>query len=200
MEINSETPQTRWVNRAVEILRDGGVLVYPTDSRYGLGCDIFHKKAMERIYQIQKKDKHHPMSFIFPDLKNMSLYVHIDTKNYKILKRCLPGPYTFILEATREIPKIMLTKRRTVGIRIPDNPIVKALVEKLDNPILNSSVGDEDDFWINDPEQIEQHIGHAVDLILDGGAIISEPSTVIDLTGEEPALIRQGKGDPALIY
>jgi len=200
VEINTENPQMRWINRACDILKEGGIIVYPTDSRYGLGCDIFNKKAIERIYRIKEKDKHHPMSFIFPDLKNMSLYVHIDTGSYKILKRCLPGPYTFILRATREIPKIMLTKRRTVGIRIPDNPIVQALVDALDNPILNSSVGAEEELWVNDPEQIEEHIGHAVDLILDGGIIISEPSTVIDLTEETPVVIRKGKGDPALVY
>ena len=200
VSVNPENPQLRWISRAAEILREGGVLVYPTDSRYGLGCDIFHKKAMERINQIKKRDKHHPMSIIFPDLKNMSKYVHIDTANYKILRRCLPGPFTFILEATREIPKLMLTNRRTVGIRIPDQPIIRALVEELDNPVINSSVGDNSDLWGNDPEMIEEKIGHAVDMILDGGIILSAPSTVVDLTGSVPELIREGKGDPGLVY
>ncbi len=182
------------------MLREGGVLVYPTDSRYGLGCDIFHKKAMERIYRLKRKDFHHPLSLIFPDLKNMSRYVHISNRNYKILKRCLPGAYTFILEATREIPKIMLTKRRTVGIRIPDEPVVQQLTSALDNPVVNSSVTSEAEELMNDAEVIEDTIGHAVDLILDGGIIISEPSTVFDLTGEEPVLIREGKGDISLVY
>lgn len=200
VQINRDNPQTRWVNRAVEMLREGGVLVYPTDSRYGLGCDIFHKKAMERIYRLKRKDFHHPLSLIFPDLKNMSRYVHISNRNYKILKRCLPGAYTFILEATREIPKIMLTKRRTVGIRIPDEPVVQQLTSALDNPVVNSSVTSEAEELMNDAEVIEDTIGHAVDLILDGGIIISEPSTVFDLTGEEPVLIREGKGDISLVY
>jgi len=112
----------------------------------------------------------------------------------------LPGPFTFILEATREIPKLMLTNRRTVGIRIPDQPIIRALVEELDNPVINSSVGDNSDLWGNDPEMIEEKIGHAVDMILDGGIILSEPSTVVDLTGNVPELIREGKGDPGLVY
>lgn len=200
VEINRENPQLRWISRAVEILKDGGVLVYPTDSRYGLGCDIFQKRAMERIYRLKKKDFHHPLSLIFPDLKNLSRYVHISNPNYKILKRCLPGPFTFILEATREIPKIMLTKRRTLGIRIPDEPIVLQLTSALENPIVNSSVTSESDELMNDAEVIESKIGHAVDMILDGGTIISEPSTIIDLTGEEPVLVRQGKGDISLVF
>lgn len=200
MEINSDNPQIRWIKLAVALFREGGLIVYPTDSYYGLGCDIFKKKAIERIYRLKKRDFQHPLSFIFPDLKNMSHYVHIDNRSYKILKRCLPGPYTFILEATREIPNIMQTKRRTVGIRIPDNSIVQALVQSLNNPIINSSVGSDSDVMMNDPEFIEEELGHAVDLILDGGIIISEPSTVFDLTGDEPELIREGKGDPSLVY
>jgi tRNA threonylcarbamoyl adenosine modification protein (Sua5/YciO/YrdC/YwlC family) len=200
VQINWQNPQVRWINRAVEILHNGGLVAYPTDSRYGLGCDIFQKGAIERIYQIKKFDYQHPFSLIFPDLKNLSHFAHIDTPKYKILKRCLPGPYTFILDATREIPKVMLNKRRTIGIRIPDSPIVLALTRALQNPIVNSSVPSEDELELNDPEKIEKVIGHAVDIILDGGVIISEPSTVFDLTGTEPILIRQGKGDPSLVY
>ena len=184
----------------MEILKEGGLVVYPTDSRYGLGCDIFNKSAIERIYKLKKRDYQHPLSFIFPDLKNLSRYAHISTPNYKILKKCLPGPYTFILEATREIPKIMLSKRQTLGIRIPDEPIVMALVDELNNPLLNSSVPSNSNIEMNDPEVIEEHLGYAVDIILDGGIIISEPSTVYDLTESEPALIRQGKGDLSSVY
>ena len=199
VEINPEHPQMRWINRAADMLREGGLLIYPTDSRYGLGCDIFQKKAMERILRLKGKSKHHPLSFIFPDMRNMSQFVHITNRDFKILKRCLPGPYTFILNATREIPKIMLTNRRTVGIRIPDEQIVNALTTTLENPIINSSVTFEEE-ELNDPIEIEEHLGHAVDMILDGGIIISEPSTVIDLTGDEPVLLREGKGDPAQVY
>lgn len=200
VSVNRENPQMRWINRAVEILKGGGLVVYPTDSRYGLGCDIFRKNAIERIYKLKKRDYHHPASFLFPDLKNLSHYVHISTPNYKILKRCLPGPYTFILEATREIPKIMLTKRRTLGIRIPDDPVVKALTSQLQNPILNSSVPSNSNEEMDDPEEIEGQYGHMVDLILDAGIIFSEPSTVFDLTGDEPFLVREGKGDISLVY
>jgi len=200
VSINRDNPQMRWINHAVEILKEGGVVVYPTDSGYGLGCDIFHKDAIARIYKLKKRDYHYPLSSIFPDLKNLSHFVHISTPNYKILKRCLPGPYTFILEATREIPKIMLTKRRTLGIRTPDDPIVRALTTKLKNPILNSSVPSNSDTEMNDPEEIEEHFGNMVDLILDCGIIIAEPSTVFDLTGDEPRLVREGKGDLSLVY
>ena len=200
ISINRQNPQMRLIRIAVEILKEGGLVVYPTDSRYGLGCDILHKSAIERIYKLKKRDYQHPLSFIFPDLKNLSRYAHISTPNYKILKKCLPGPYTFILEATREIPKIMLSKRRTLGIRIPDEPIVMALVNELNNPLLNSSVPSNSNIEMNDPEEIEEHLGYAVDIILDGGIIISEPSTVYDLTESEPALIRQGKGDLSSVY
>jgi tRNA threonylcarbamoyl adenosine modification protein (Sua5/YciO/YrdC/YwlC family) len=200
VEINRINPPVRWIKAAVEILQAGGVIVYPTDSRYGLGCDIFQKNAVERIYQLKKRDFRHPLSFIFPDLKNLSKYANISTPKYKILKRCLPGPFTFILEATHEIPKITLAKQRTLGIRIPDDPVVLTLTSALNNPILNSSVPTNSEEEPNNPEKIEEHIGHAVDLILDVGIIISEPSTVVDLTGEEPVIVRAGKGDTALIY
>lgn len=200
IEIHPLNPQPRWIARTVEIIRSGGLVIYPTDSRYGLGCDVFNKNAIEKIYHIKKRDYHYPLSLIFPDLRNLSQFAQISTPNYKILKRCLPGPYTFILEATREIPKIMLTKRRTIGIRIPDAAIINAISQELNTPLLNSSVASDDDRELNDPEEIEEKLGHCVDLILDGGIIISEPSTVFDLTGEEPLLVRQGKGDIGLVY
>ena len=200
VEIHPENPEMRWINRSVEIIRNGGLVVYPTDSRYGLGCDVFNKSSIEKLYKLIKRDHHHPLSFIFPDLKNLSHFAHISTPNYKILKRCLPGPYTFILEATREIPKMMLTKRRKLGIRIPDHNIMNTLTAALDSPLLNSSVPSSDNLEMNNPEQIEEELGHAVDMILDGGIIISEPSTVFDLTADEPELIREGKGDPWKVY
>jgi len=200
VEIIRANPQLRWINRTVEIIRGGGLVIYPTDSRYGLGCDVFNKNAIERLYRLIERDHHHPLSFIFPDLKNLSQFAHISTPNYKILKRCLPGPYTFILEATRELPKMMLTNRRTIGIRIPDDPIVTALTSALQSPLLNASVPSEDEMEMNDPETIEEAMGNMVDIILDGGILISEPSTVYDLTGEAPVLIRAGKGEVSLVY
>ena len=200
IEINQENPQLRWINCAADILREGGIVVYPTDTNYGIGCDIYSKKATEKILQLKKQDKHHLFSFIFSDLKYMAKFVNIDTPSFKILKRCLPGAYTFILEATREIPKIALTKRRTVGVRVPDNNIVLSLVTELGNPIRNSSVGSDDEAFRNDPDEIEEEIGHAVDLILDGGILVSQPSSVIDLTCDPPEIIREGLGDISLVY
>lgn len=200
VEVHPDNPQLRWINHAVDIIKDGGLVVYPTDSRYGLGCDVFNKSTIEKLYKLIKRDHHHPLSFIFPDLKNLAHFAHVSTPNYKTLKRCLPGPYTFILEATRELPKIMLTKRRTLGIRIPDHKIVSALTTTLERPLLNTSVPSPSHLEMSDPAQIEEEFGHAVDLILDGGIIISEPSTVFDLTGGEPELIREGKGDPWVVY
>ncbi|MBC8204477.1 threonylcarbamoyl-AMP synthase [bacterium] len=199
VKVHPQNPQMRWINFAAELLKNGGVVAYPTDTRYGVGCDILQKKAIERIYRIKKHDVHHPLSFIFPDLKRLSEYVNISTPNYKILRRCLPGPFTFILEATRLIPKIMLTNRKTVGVRIPEDPIINALTTSLEGPILNSSVSGNPMFEMNDPEVIEDEIGHQIDFILDGGIIISEPSTVVDLTGGEPVVIREGKGDISLL-
>lgn len=200
VQINRENPQERWISRTVDIIRAGGLVIYPTDSRYGLGCDVFNKSAIEKLYRIIKRDYKHPLSFIFPDLKNLAQFAHVSTPNYKILKRCLPGPYTFILEGTRELPKMMLTKRRTLGIRIPDDPIVSAITSTLESPLLNSSVPSDTEMEMSDPEEMEEKLGHAVDIILDGGIIISEPSTVYDLTGDDPVLLRAGKGDPSLVY
>lgn len=200
IEVHPDNPQLRWINYAVEIIKDGGLVVYPTDSRYGLGCDVFNKASIEKLYRLIERDHHHPLSFIFPDLKNLAHFAQVSTPNYKILRRCLPGPYTFILEATREIPKMMLTNRRTLGIRIPDHPIVNALTAALEGPLLNTSVPSPSHLEMSNPEEIEEEIGHAVDIILDGGIIISQPSTVFDLTGDEPELIREGKGDPGDVY
>ncbi|MBN1349785.1 threonylcarbamoyl-AMP synthase [candidate division KSB1 bacterium] len=196
LSINPENPQQRLVDQAVSILQDGGIIAYPTDTIYGIGCDIFNKKAIARIYQIKQKDKSTPLSFICPDLKDISKYAHISNADYKIMRRFFPGPYTFILRGTRLVPKLMLTKRRTVGIRVPDNRICLMLLQTFGNPIVTTSAtipGDDD--ILNDPIDIDEKLGKMIDLIIDGGISGFLASTVVDLTSEPPQVLRAGKGE-----
>lgn len=179
---------------AAEVLRDGGLIVYPTDSIYGLGCDLFNKRAIEKIYQIKGNDKRKYLSFICPDLKGISRYAFVSNAAYKIMRHLLPGPYTFILNATREVPKVLLEKRKTVGIRVPDHPVCQALLTQFGNPIISTSASLPDQEFISDPDEIETTFSKRVDLFLDAGPGSLMPSTVIDLTQEEPVLVRLGKG------
>jgi tRNA threonylcarbamoyl adenosine modification protein (Sua5/YciO/YrdC/YwlC family) len=188
-------PSLRAIHMAVDVLERGGVIIYPTDTIYGLGCDLFNKHAIERVYRIKGLSKFHPLSFVCADLKDLSRYARVGTPEYKILRRHLPGPYTFVLEATREVPRMMLTKRRTVGIRVPDNQVSQKLVEELGRPIISTSVPAKKVEFPNDPDFIEEALGKEVNLILDGGILVQGASTVIDLTGEQPQVIRQGSGD-----
>lgn len=199
VEIHPENPSPRTIRKAVDILEKGGVIIYPTDTIYGLGCDLFNKKAIERIYRIKQLSKFHPMSFVCADLKHLSHYARADTPTYKIMKRYLPGPYTFILVATPEVPRMMLTKRRTVGIRIPDHNVPKRLVEALGRPIISTSVPAGKVEFPNDPDFIDEALGRQVDLILDAGILVQGASTVIDLTGATPQVLRAGSGDVSWI-
>jgi tRNA threonylcarbamoyl adenosine modification protein (Sua5/YciO/YrdC/YwlC family) len=194
LQINTNHPQPRHISKIVDILRNDGVIIYPTDTVYGLGCDIKSKKALERVRRIKKLDNKSPLSFVFSDLKTISHYAQVSDPDYKILRRYLPGPYTFVLRATRLVPRIVLTKRNEVGIRIPDNKICQALVNELGNPILSSSVRLPDDQLLDDPKQIDQIYKGQVDLVIDGGVFLPEPSSVISLL-EGPEVIRIGKGD-----
>ena len=200
VEINPDHPNLRIVKRAVEILKEGGIISYPTDTIYGLGANIKVKSAVERIYQIKKISNYKLLSFICLDIKDISNYAYISNQSYKIMKRCIPGPFTFILPATSKTPKLLNQKRGTVGIRIPKSELCRQLVELLGIPIISTSVPAGKDEVLNDPLEIEQRIGDQLDLILDGGLIISEPSTIVDLTADEPAIVRKGKGDAGLIY
>lgn len=194
-QVYPDTPHRRVVLKAVEIIKKGGVIVYPTDTVYGLGCDLYNKKALDRIVQIKKLQSKKPLSFILPDLKNISHYAHVPDHAYKVMKRVTPGAYTFILTATKEVPKLMLQKRKTVGIRIPDTPLALQIIEELGNPILSTSVPlGEDDFY-TDPDEIFASYGNQLDLILDAGITYNNPSTIIDFTGDEPEIIREGSGD-----
>jgi tRNA threonylcarbamoyl adenosine modification protein (Sua5/YciO/YrdC/YwlC family) len=193
--INSQNPQLRLVRKAVEILKSGGLIIYPTDTVYGLGCDLFNKRGIEKIYEIQNRDRKQPLSFICADLKDISRYARVSDDAYKIMRRLLPGPYTFILEASRLVPKIILPKRQTTGIRVPDNRICQALLAEMGSPIISTSVKDKAGELLSDPRIIEEQFGKRVDMIIDGGIIAAEPSSVISLLAEGVEVIRAGKGD-----
>jgi|UniRef100_A0A7C4AQL1 tRNA threonylcarbamoyl adenosine modification protein (Sua5/YciO/YrdC/YwlC family) len=195
LEINPLHPQPRLIKRVADVLRSDGVIVYPTDTVYGLGCDINSKKALERVRRIKKIDNKRHLSFVFADLKTIAHYAQVDDNSYRILKRYLPGPYTFVLKATRLVPRIVLTKRNEVGIRIPDNRICQALVQELGNPILSSSVRLPDDQLLDHPREIEALYKGQVDLVVDGGIFLPEPSSIISLLEDVPQVMRVGKGD-----
>lgn len=183
------------IDMVVEILKRGGVIAYPTDTLYGIGCDIMNKKAIERIYQIKQWPKNKPFSFICSDLKNISQYAKVSNYAYKTMRRLLPGPYTFVLDGSNQVPKMMLTKRKTAGIRVPDNPICHALIATLGNPIISTSASTPDGELFNEPWLIEEHFGRQLDLVIDGGPVSGEPSSVISLLGDEPQILREGSGD-----
>lgn len=201
VKIYNDNPNESAIKKVVEVLRNGGVIIYPTDTVYGLGCDITNTKALERVAKLKgiKLEKAN-LSFICFDLSHISDYVkQIDTATFKLLKRTLPGPYTFILPGNNDLPKVFKNKK-TVGIRVPDNNIIRALVNELGNPIISTSIHDEDEVleYSTDPELIFEKWQHHVDLIIDGGYGANIPSTVIDLSGNEPVIIREGKGDCAI--
>jgi tRNA threonylcarbamoyl adenosine modification protein (Sua5/YciO/YrdC/YwlC family) len=194
LAINRDNPQMRLIRKAVDMLRQGSVIVYPTDTVYGLGCDLFNKKGIEKIYEIKRRSKKQPLSFVCADLKDISHYALVSNFAYKVLRRYLPGPFTFILEASRQVPKILLQKRTTVGIRVPDNLICATLVRELGNPIINTSAKIAEDEILSDPAEIEKKMKQ-VDLVIDGGILVSEKSSVISLVDDVPRILRAGKGD-----
>jgi tRNA threonylcarbamoyl adenosine modification protein (Sua5/YciO/YrdC/YwlC family) len=198
LTINPKNPQVRLVRKVVDVLEQGGVIGYPTDTIYGVGCDLFNPEAIQKIHRLKKMQGKKPLSFICSDLKDISLYAFVSNYAYKIMKRVLPGPYTFILKATKLVPKIAQTKQKTVGIRIPDNRICLALVKELGHPIINTSVNKPDEGLYNDPAEIEDRFGKRLDLVIDGGVIVADHSSIIDLTGDFPKVIRVGKGDVSL--
>ena len=202
IKLYNENPNEKDISRVVEVLRRGGLIIYPTDTVYGLGCDITNTKALEKIARIKgvKLEKAN-FSFVCSDLKNLSDYVkQIDTSTFKLLKRTLPGPYTFIMQGNNNLPKDF-KKKKTVGIRVPDNLIARTIVEKLGNPIVSTSIYDEDDVieYTTDPELIFEKWQNKVDLVIDGGYGYNVASTVIDLSGDAPKVLREGKGDISII-
>ena len=188
LSINPENPQKRLIAKVVEALDQGGVIIYPTDTFYGIGCDLFNKKPIRRVYQLKKRPLSKPFSFICADLKDISLYAQVSNNAYRIMKRTLPGPYTFVLEGTRLVPKLMLTSRKTVGIRVPKNKICLSIVKQLGRPIISTSINSKD------PSIIHDEYVSLVDMVIDGGVISYEPSTVISLVDDNPEVIRKGKG------
>lgn len=197
-KIYPQNPNPQEIDRVVEILRNGGGIIYPTDTVYGLGCDITKGKAIDRIAQIKGIDPEKTrFSFIVNDLSHLSDYTKpINNQVYKLMKRNLPGPFTFILEANNNVPKILKSKKKTVGIRIPDNSIIQEIVRVLGNPILTTSVHSGDTIldYTTDPELIHEEMGHRVDLVIDGGFGNNVPSTIVDCTGSEIEIIREGLG------
>jgi tRNA threonylcarbamoyl adenosine modification protein (Sua5/YciO/YrdC/YwlC family) len=199
LEIHPINPEVRKINHVIEVLNKGGIIVYPTDTIYGIGCDLMNRRSVERLCQILEiKPQKLDLSFICNDLSHISEYVkRIDTPVFKMLKNMLPGPYTFIFESSSSVPKILNVNKKTVGIRIPDHNIPREIVKILGNPLITSSIKDDDKIkeYTTDPEEIFQDFKHKVDLVINGGPGGNIPSTVIDLTEHEPRLIRQGLGE-----
>jgi tRNA threonylcarbamoyl adenosine modification protein (Sua5/YciO/YrdC/YwlC family) len=192
--INPTNPQERLIANVVDCLKSGGIIAFPTDTFYGIGCDILNKKAIEKVYQLKKRDKDKPFSFICSDLKHISDFAKVSNYGYRTLKRCLPGPYTFILEGSKLVPKIMLTKRKTAGIRVPDNPICMAIIQALGNPIISTSATRIDDEPISDAWQIDEAYYSQIDMVIDGGPVPNLPSSVVSLIDDVPIIIREGAG------
>jgi len=191
---NSVNPQRRHIARVVEVLEQGGLASYPTDSTYGIGCDLLNKRAIEKIYSLKKKERHKPVSVLCSDLKDVSKYAVVSNSAYRILRRMLPGPYTFVLPATLLVPKIMLTPRKTIGIRVPDSAIVRSIVEALGRPLISASATREDGSILNDPQEIERRFRGSIDVVI-AADCPGEASSIIDLTTDEPNVIRAGRGD-----
>ena len=196
-QIHPENPQKRLLRQAVDIVRNGGVVVYPTDSSYAIGCLLDDKAAMERIQRIRQLNDKHNFTLVCRDLSEISYYAQVDNINYRLLKTLTPGAYTFILKATREVPRrLQNPKRKTIGIRIPDHVVAQAFLAELEQPLVSSTlILPDEELPMTDPYQIRVYLEHQVDLIMDGGFCGHDPTTVIDLTGERPEILRQGKGD-----
>ena len=197
IDIHPENPQPRLVAAIVQVIRQGGLIAYPTDSSYAFGCHIGDKRAMDRIRRIRRTDKHHNFTLVCSDLSEISVYARVDNWAYRMLKSMTPGPYTFILQATREVPKrLQHPRRRTIGLRVPDHPLVRAMLDLLGEPIMSSTLSlPGDDLPMTDPEEILQRIGHQIDAVIDAGPVGIEPTSVIDFSSGNPEVLRVGRGD-----
>lgn len=197
LEIHSQNPQSRLIQQAVDVVREGGVLVYPTDSGYALGCHLGDKDAVDRIRAIRHLDDKHNLTLVCRDLSEIATYAQVDNQVYRLLKSLTPGPYTFILDATREVPRrLQHPKRKTIGIRVPSHPIVDALLEILDEPLISTTLQmPDEDTPLTDPQEIKERLRQQVDAIIDGGTGAAVPTTVVDLTGPAPVVLRYGAGD-----
>lgn len=193
--INHQNPQPRLITQMVDTLKGGGIIAYPTDTTYGIGCSIFNKKGIERIYLLKQREKKKPFSFICSDLSEVARYAKVSNYAFKILKRHLPGPYTFVLDATSIVPDLLVTKQKTVGIRIPDNRICLALVKELGHPIITTSANLSGEEPIGDPYLVELNMGKQLDAVVDGGILSADVSSVVSLIGDSPQVLRHGVGD-----
>ncbi len=193
LAINPDHPEPRKIRRAVDVLESGGVIAYPTDTVYGLGCDLTNKHAIERLYAIKRMDRSHPLAFVCPDLSDIAKYALVDNQVYRVLRRFLPGPYTFILPATREVPKLVQMKRKNVGIRVPACEAARALARELGRPIISSTAARTGEEPMVDPREIDDEF-HGLALVLDAGGGGLVPTTVIDLTTSPPEVVREGAG------
>jgi len=195
LSVDPQHLRGRLIHRATEALEAGGVIVYPTDTVYGLGCDITNKAAIERIQRLKGRDAKKPMSFVCADVADISTYAHVSKFAFRLLQRLLPGPFTFILPATKETPRVLRSKQRTVGVRIPDHPVSRAIVSELGHPLLSTSANRSAEDVLTDPVELESELGPQVDLILECGILPVQPSTVVSLIDDEIQVLRQGKGD-----
>ncbi|MDX7998355.1 threonylcarbamoyl-AMP synthase [Xenorhabdus sp. Reich] len=195
--IHPDNPQTRLIDQSVEVLKKGGVVIYPTDSGYAIGCCLENKDAMTRICRIRQLEGRHNFTLMCRDLTEISTYAHVDNQAFRLIKNNTPGNYTFILQATKEVPRrLMNEKRKTIGLRVPSNPIALELLEKMGEPLMSCSlILPGNDFAESDPEEIKDTLGKQVDLIIHGGYLGQQPTTVVDLTGDSPVIFREGEGD-----
>jgi tRNA threonylcarbamoyl adenosine modification protein (Sua5/YciO/YrdC/YwlC family) len=194
VEVDAQHPQPRHVERAAQILEAGGLIAYPTDTYYGIGCDLQSKKGIDRLYALKDRDRRKPFAFLCPDLSDVSNYALVSNFAYRTMKQLTPGPFTFVLEATRLVPQMMQNKQRQVGIRVPQAPLMLAIAAKLGRPIVTTSATADDGHVLIDAKDIKDELGNRLDLILDGGVQPNEPSTVVSLIGDQIEILRQGKG------
>ncbi len=194
LEIDFEHPNPRHLRRAVDLLEAGGLIAYPTDTYFGIGCDLTSRKAIDKLYALKGRDRRKPLAFLCPDLSDVAKYAQVTNFAYRTMKQLTPGAFTFILNATRQVPDIMQTKQKQVGIRVPDSEVARALARELGRPIVTTSATDRDGNVLVDAKDIKDELGHALDLILDSGVLQNEPSTVISLLQDQIEVLREGKG------
>ncbi len=196
LTIHPCNPQQRHIDRVTRELKAGAIIAWPTETGYGLGCDLFNAKAIKKLIALKKRPANKPFSLICADLKEISLYAHVSNTAYRLLRRNLPGPYTFVLPGNKIVPKTMVTRQKTVGIRVASQPISKLLITSLGNPVVNTSIMlSDDDTPLSSAYEVDNALGNRITMVIDGGEIYPEPSSVIDLTSDTPEIIRKGKGD-----
>ncbi|HLL52194.1 MAG TPA: L-threonylcarbamoyladenylate synthase [Myxococcaceae bacterium] len=195
LNVDSDHPNPHHAKRAVQVLQSGGLVVYPTDTYYGIGCDLFSKKAIERLYQLKGRDPRKPFAFLCPDLSDVSKYGHVSNFAYRLMKQLTPGPFTFVLKAMRVVPDMMMNRQKQVGIRVPDAELARMIAAELGHPLVTTSATNHEGEPLTDAHEIKEALGTQVDLILDGGIYPNEPSTVVSLIDDQVEILRQGKGE-----